>query len=165
MTEAETGNGSPATRERVEIVTPEPSSLPGLRAASPALQRVALDLHARGILVLRAARVRGRAVGHMSLYLSVSSAIAPLLGASPAIGDFLATRAVSLVTNLEVDPAHRRQGIASALVADAAHTARSAGARTLAALVDPTSPSTAFYQSLGFDRHTALAESLWLLTL
>jgi GNAT superfamily N-acetyltransferase len=58
---------------------------------------------------------------------------------------------------LGVDPAHAREGVATALVADAAQRAREAGAKWLRLfVVDVNAPAIRFYEALGFSRRSGI---------
>jgi ribosomal protein S18 acetylase RimI-like enzyme len=61
------------------------------------------------------------------------------------------------VYRMVVDPAHRRQGLALRLVADAEAWLRAAGARRVSALVEGTRPQAqAFWAAAGFNEYAGM---------
>ncbi|MEU5036082.1 GNAT family N-acetyltransferase [Streptomyces rubiginosohelvolus] len=71
----------------------------------------------------------------------------PLAQANPHLTDILSRRAL-LVYGLAVDPQHRRQGIARALLAETENRSRALGYRMITLIHTPD--LTAFYQNLGY---------------
>jgi ribosomal protein S18 acetylase RimI-like enzyme len=139
------------------IVSARPSASPAL--TEDQLRQLAIldEILASGEGALRVAVEEGSRVGHMLVFLRMSAAVATFVDAwnpdRPGTPERLARERSGYVTDVMVLETHRRRGVATMLLHDAAELARAAGLSRLVLHVAPDNHAALrLYDKLGFMR-------------